>query len=120
MSILAPPVSDPASRLLISTRDAATLLSVSERTIWSMCRDGRLASVRIGRALRISTDELRRGHRTPSRAMADERARTSPLNAKLAGMMQRLLLDTLADQLEAEPTVPSGPPGDRTPTARAD
>jgi len=46
--------------LRVSDREAARLLGVSARTVWSMRIDGRLPTVHIGRAKRIPIDALRR------------------------------------------------------------
>ena len=48
------------SRLAVTMREAADLLAVSERTIWTMCNSGELPSVLIGRCRRIPMDALRR------------------------------------------------------------
>lgn len=44
--------------LLISGREAAKLLSVCERTLYSLTKAGEIPAVRIGRAVRYSMDEL--------------------------------------------------------------
>jgi len=44
--------------LLISGREAAKLLSVCERTLYSLTKAGEIPAVRIGRAVRYSVDEL--------------------------------------------------------------
>lgn len=43
---------------LITYRAAADALGVSERTIWSLVRAGRLPAVRIGAAVRIDPRDL--------------------------------------------------------------
>ena len=48
------------NRLAVTMREAADLLAVSERTIWTMCNSGELPSVLIGRCRRIPMDALRR------------------------------------------------------------
>ncbi len=45
--------------LAVSMRDAARLLSVSERSVWSLVHSGKLPSIRIGRSVRIPMDALR-------------------------------------------------------------
>lgn len=50
---------DSMGTLLVTTRTAAQLLCLSERTIWSLANSGTLRSVKIGRAVRFSTDDLR-------------------------------------------------------------
>ena len=44
--------------LLISGREAAKLLSVCERTLYTLTKAGEIPAVRIGRAVRYSVDEL--------------------------------------------------------------
>lgn len=45
-------------RLLVSPRDAAKLLSVSERTLFTLTKAGTIPVVRIGRCVRYSVTEL--------------------------------------------------------------
>lgn len=46
--------------LLIDIKEAAKLMSLSERTIWAMAKDGRMPKpLRVGRALRWCYEELR-------------------------------------------------------------
>jgi excisionase family DNA binding protein len=52
------PANDEA--MAISYRDAARRLSVCERTVWGLVRDGHLQAVRIGRSVRIPVAELER------------------------------------------------------------
>ncbi|MCC6123340.1 MAG: helix-turn-helix domain-containing protein [Pirellulales bacterium] len=47
-------------RLLVGPRDAAKLLSVSERTLWTLTREKKIESRKIGRLVRYSSDELKR------------------------------------------------------------
>jgi hypothetical protein len=55
------PVADPPAPLLLRPRDAARVLGISERLLWSISAPrGPLAVVRVHRAVRYSTDELRR------------------------------------------------------------
>ncbi len=44
--------------LLVSAREAAAALSISERTLWSLTAKGEIPCVRIGRAVRYSRREL--------------------------------------------------------------
>ena len=46
-------------RLLICSRDAAKLLSISERTLWTLVQRGEIAVVRIGTCKRYSLEALR-------------------------------------------------------------
>jgi excisionase family DNA binding protein len=51
----------PASfddRLLVGSRDAARLLSISERTLWSLVNEGQIACIRIGTCKRYSLSAL--------------------------------------------------------------
>lgn len=43
---------------LISVREAARLLSMSERFVRDAIRDGRLAHVRVGRAVRVRAEDV--------------------------------------------------------------
>ncbi len=45
--------------LLVSPRQAARMLSVCERTLYSLEKAGEIAAVRRGRLVRYSVDELR-------------------------------------------------------------
>ncbi len=45
--------------LLISGREAAKLLSVCERTLYTLTKAGEIPAVRIGRAVRYSMDDLK-------------------------------------------------------------
>jgi excisionase family DNA binding protein len=44
--------------LLLTTRQTATLLGVSERTIWNLKRLGQLSVVRIGRSTRYDRRDI--------------------------------------------------------------
>jgi excisionase family DNA binding protein len=48
-----------AEKLLVTCREAALLLSISERTLWSLTRRGEIPSRRIGRAVRYAVADLR-------------------------------------------------------------
>jgi excisionase family DNA binding protein len=39
-------------------RDACQIFNLSYSTIWSMCKEGKLAHARIGRSYRLSMDDL--------------------------------------------------------------
>lgn len=52
----ATPEPDP---LLVTPREAARLLAVSERTLWSLAAAGEIPRVRIGRAVRYRVADLR-------------------------------------------------------------
>ena len=54
-------VTEPGTgRLLLTVRDAAKMLSVSERTLQSLTQPhGSIPAVRIGRSVRYSPDDLR-------------------------------------------------------------
>jgi excisionase family DNA binding protein len=50
----------PTTRLLLTVREAAQALSVSERTLWALTAPrGPIRSVRLGRSVRYSADSLR-------------------------------------------------------------
>lgn len=46
--------------ILISEREAARLLGVSDRTVWQMRKDGKIKAVKIGAAVRYARSELDR------------------------------------------------------------
>jgi len=48
----------PPEKLLLSVPEAAFVLGLSERTVWYLLERQRLASVRVGRAVRISRQQL--------------------------------------------------------------
>lgn len=49
------------AQLLLSVRDAAKALAISERTLFSLTQCGQIRAVRVGRrGVRYSTDELAR------------------------------------------------------------
>ena len=49
----------PATQIfLVTTKQAAEILQVSERTIWNRITGGHLKPVKIGRATRLLSDEL--------------------------------------------------------------
>jgi excisionase family DNA binding protein len=50
----------PTTKLLLTVREAAEALSVSERTLWALTAPrGPIRSVRLGRSVRYSADSLR-------------------------------------------------------------
>ena len=52
---------NPTPKLLLSSREAARLLSVSPRTLWACTKPrGELPSVRIGRSVRYHVADLER------------------------------------------------------------
>lgn len=51
-------MSEQLERLLLRARDAAKLLSISERTVWQLTHEGKLASVRFGRTVRYDVHDL--------------------------------------------------------------
>jgi excisionase family DNA binding protein len=59
MPIAPPLVSETApDRLLLTPRQAAAALSISERTLWQLTRGGALPCIRIGRAVRYDPRDL--------------------------------------------------------------
>jgi excisionase family DNA binding protein len=48
------------TRLLVTAKEAARLLSISERTLWTLTNAGTIQPVRIGRAVRYAVGELER------------------------------------------------------------
>ena len=57
-------------KLLLSPKEAAQLLSISERTLWTITKQGAIACIRIGAAKRYEVKELER--------FIASRARTAP------------------------------------------
>lgn len=49
----------PPEALLVSAREAARRLGISTRTLWTLSNMGAMPSIRIGRAVRYSLDDLR-------------------------------------------------------------
>lgn len=49
----------PFGQLLVTAREAATMLCISLRTLWQLTADGVLRAVRIGRAVRYDVADLR-------------------------------------------------------------
>ena len=47
-------------RLLVTAREAAKLLSISERTLWSLTKAGSIAVVKIGGSKRYALNDLER------------------------------------------------------------
>ncbi|MFN3152117.1 helix-turn-helix domain-containing protein [Bremerella sp.] len=50
----------PDERFLISAAEAAELLSISPRTLWTLTQSGEISTVRIGRRVMYSPSVLRR------------------------------------------------------------
>ena len=46
-------------KLLVTAREAAAALSISERSLWGLTIQGLLRCVRIGRSVRYAVDDLR-------------------------------------------------------------
>lgn len=46
-------------KLLVTAREAAAALSISERSLWGLTNQGLLRCVRIGRSVRYAVDDLR-------------------------------------------------------------
>jgi excisionase family DNA binding protein len=49
---------NPVQPMLVSARDAAKLLAISERTLWSLTAAGEIPVVRIGRSVRYDPRDL--------------------------------------------------------------
>jgi excisionase family DNA binding protein len=63
---------EAAVRLLVSPREAARLLSVCERTIYTLTKAGEIPAVRIGRAVRYSMDDLKEWIRRASEKKCED------------------------------------------------
>jgi excisionase family DNA binding protein len=46
-------------KLLLTAPDAAAALSISERTLWQLTKDGTIPAVRLGRSVRYDVAALR-------------------------------------------------------------
>ena len=46
-------------RLLLSPREAAKALSICEKTLWTMTKNGDIPVIRMGRAVRYPVDKLK-------------------------------------------------------------
>lgn len=67
-------------KLLLTAREAAAALSISEKTLWSLTKAGEVPHVRIGeRSIRYSVDELKRW-------LSEHRIGGEPAAASTAGM----------------------------------
>lgn len=49
---------DRSSKLLVTSREAARLLSICERSLWSLSQSGALKAVRIGRSVRYAVADI--------------------------------------------------------------
>ncbi|HBJ35160.1 MAG TPA: DNA-binding protein [Planctomycetaceae bacterium] len=47
-------------KLLVNRREAAEMLAISERTLWSLTANGELPSIKIRKAVRYSVGDLQR------------------------------------------------------------
>jgi excisionase family DNA binding protein len=47
-----------ATKLLLTPREAARMLSICEKTLWSLTKRGEIPAVRIGRAVRYDPRDL--------------------------------------------------------------
>lgn len=50
---------DRLERLLLTPREAAEVLRISERKLWGMTASGEIPSLRIGRSVRYDINDLR-------------------------------------------------------------
>ena len=46
--------------LLMTSRQAAQMLAISERTLWALAASGEIPRVRVGRSIRYDIEDLRR------------------------------------------------------------
>lgn len=46
-------------KLLVSTREAAAMLGISPRSLWTITQAGDIPSIRIGRSVRYSLDDIK-------------------------------------------------------------
>ena len=45
--------------ILVTSRDAATMLAISERTLWSLAHTGSIPRVKVKSAVRFSVEDLK-------------------------------------------------------------
>jgi excisionase family DNA binding protein len=55
-----PPTDSSPAPLLLTPRDAARRLAVSERTLWSLTRAGSIPRIKLGRIVRYDPEDLRK------------------------------------------------------------
>ena len=48
----------PENRLLVDSREASSLLSISPRTLWALQAAGEIPVIRIGRSVRYAVNDL--------------------------------------------------------------
>jgi DNA binding domain, excisionase family len=53
------PITPAIAPLGVSVKDAAKALSISERTLWQLTKDGKIPSVRAGKRVVYSVDALK-------------------------------------------------------------
>jgi excisionase family DNA binding protein len=53
-------MASPNPRLLVDRREAAAMLAISERTLWSLTASGELPAIRIRKAVRYSIGDLQK------------------------------------------------------------
>jgi excisionase family DNA binding protein len=51
-------MNETLKQLLITARDAAKALSISERCLWQLTKDGAIPCVRVGRLVRYDPNDL--------------------------------------------------------------
>ena len=51
-------VADLSGRILLTSREAATMLAISERTLWDLRNRGEIPSVKRGRIVRFLREDL--------------------------------------------------------------
>ena len=52
-------MSTEEGQLLVTAKQAASMLAISERTLWQLTNDGHLPAVRFGRTVRYDLGDLR-------------------------------------------------------------
>ncbi|HEY4313831.1 MAG TPA: helix-turn-helix domain-containing protein [Pirellulales bacterium] len=52
-------MSTEQQQLLVTSKQAASMLAISERTLWQLTSDGHLPAVRFGRTVRYDLSDLR-------------------------------------------------------------
>lgn len=51
-------IADENAKLLLTARETAAMLSISERKLWNLTNENEIPAIRIGRSVRYSIDDL--------------------------------------------------------------
>ena len=51
-------IADENSKLLLTVRETAAMLSISERKLWNLTNENEIPAIRIGRSVRYSVEDV--------------------------------------------------------------